>query len=168
MKIEILIEDDRWNTVNLEAIAKRAGQGVTDHLGLERDIFSADMLACDDARISVLNQEFRAKPTPTNVLSWPSDERGAEYVGEAADKPDPITDSELGDIAISYETCLKEAHDAGITFADHLTHLIIHAILHLFGYDHIEDEDAALMEGIEIAILETMGISNPYELNETE
>ena len=80
---------------------------------------------------------------------------------------DPRFGAELGDIAISFDTCQKEAIESHIPFENHLSHLIIHAILHLLGYDHVEDEDAALMEGIEIAILEKMGIQNPYELSET-
>lgn len=168
MKVEILTEDDRWSSVDLLEIAMVASGQISHHLGLKDDAFSVDILACDDAKIAQLNHEFRDKPQPTNVLSWPSEERAAEYVGEAPEPPDPHIDSELGDIAIAYETCLREAKESHKEFNDHLTHLIIHAILHLLGYDHIEDEDAALMEGIEIAILENMGISNPYEIDETE
>jgi probable rRNA maturation factor len=72
----------------------------------------------------------------------------------------------LGDIAISYDTCLREALDAEKPFADHVTHLVIHGILHLLGYDHIRDEDATLMERIEVEILGKLGISDPYILPE--
>jgi len=167
MNLDILTEDDRWNDVDLASVAKRAAAALSAHLGLDASIFSADILACDDARIADLNAEFRQKPTSTNVLSWPSDERGSEVIGDAPEPPDPRFDAELGDIAISFDTCQKEAIESHIPFENHLSHLIIHAILHLLGYDHVEDEDAALMEGIEIAILEKMGIQNPYELSET-
>ena len=68
----------------------------------------------------------------------------------------------LGDIAIAWETCAREAAEQGKAIENHVTHLLVHAILHLLGYDHIHDEDAALMEQIEIRLLESEGIINPY------
>jgi probable rRNA maturation factor len=69
---------------------------------------------------------------------------------------------ELGDIAISFDTCAREAAAQGKTLDGHVTHLIVHAVLHLLGYDHIDDADAALMEGTEIRVLAKLGVSNPY------
>ena len=69
----------------------------------------------------------------------------------------------LGDIALAFETCAREAEEQGKPMADHVTHLIVHATLHLLGYDHIREGDATLMENTEIRILATMGLSNPYE-----
>ena len=69
---------------------------------------------------------------------------------------------ELGDIAIAYETCEREAAEQKKSLSDHVTHLLVHGLLHLLGYDHIEDEDAALMEGIETRTLATLGIADPY------
>ena len=74
-------------------------------------------------------------------------------------------DPELGDIAIAYETCLRESQAAGLAILDHLTHLLLHGTLHLLGYDHIEDADAEVMEGLEIKMLASLGISNPYVMN---
>lgn len=68
----------------------------------------------------------------------------------------------LGDIAISYDTCLREAQSAGKPMPDHVTHLIVHGVLHLLGYDHVRDRDATLMEGLETVILGKMGIADPY------
>jgi probable rRNA maturation factor len=122
-------------------------------------------MGCDDARIAVLNADFRGKPAPTNVLSWPSEERGAEFVGDAPKVPQPgsVKDPEsLGDIAIAFETCAREAEEQDKPMVDHVTHLIVHGVLHLLGYDHIEEEDAAMMEAIEVRILASLGVSDPY------
>ena len=80
------------------------------------------------ARIAALNADFRGKPAPTNVLSWPSGE------GPAA----PGEPRFLGDLALAWETCLAEAEAAGIAPADHVTHLVVHGVLHLVGYDHAD------------------------------
>jgi probable rRNA maturation factor len=77
-------------------------------------------------------------------------------------QPKQALDPELGDIAIAYETCVRESHEAGLAFVDHLTHLLLHGLLHLLGYDHIDDADADVMEGLEIKMLASLGISNPY------
>jgi len=158
--LEILIEDDRWT--NLHAVAKRAVDAALSGAGLEPSAFEISLLACDDTRIAALNADFRQKGTPTNVLSWPSDERGAMADGEMPLPPQLPMDAELGDIAISYDTCLSEARDAGTSFDDHVTHLIVHGTLHLLGFDHIRDRDAALMEGLETEILGKLDIADPY------
>ena len=118
-------------------------------------------LGCDDVRIAALNADFRGKAQPTNVLSWPSAERGPEAEGARPAPPDPA-DPELGDIALAFETCAAEAAAADKPLEDHLTHLVVHGILHLLGYDHVRDGDAALMERIEAEILGKLGIRDPY------
>ncbi|UWQ04205.1 rRNA maturation RNase YbeY [Aliiroseovarius crassostreae] len=163
MDVDIVFEDPRWEEAGLEALAQRACEAALGHL----DVAEAEVavLACDDARIAELNAEFRAKGQPTNVLSWPSEERAAEEPGEHPLPPEPDFPGaplELGDIAISYETCAREAAEQGKEFSTHVTHLMVHATLHLLGYDHILDKDAALMEGLEVEILGKMGISDPY------
>ncbi|WP_298806588.1 rRNA maturation RNase YbeY, partial [uncultured Lentibacter sp.] len=137
------------------------------HLGLLPAACEIALLGCDDSRIATLNTEFRAKPTPTNVLSWPDQALAAQDDGATPDRPksDPHAPDEplfLGDIAISYDTCAREAADQAKPIADHITHLIAHATLHLLGYDHIRDQDATLMEALEVEILGKMGIANPY------
>lgn len=163
--VETMIEDARWEAFGLAPLAERAGRAVLAGLDLPARGFLVSLMGCDDARIAVLNAEFRGKPVPTNVLSWPSEERGAEFVGEApmlpapGDAQDPAS---LGDIAIAWETCAREAEDQGKPMADHVCHLIVHGVLHLLGYDHVEDEDATLMEGLEVRILASLGVSDPY------
>ena len=84
--------------------------------------------------------------------------------GEDGDKPNlpEGPDPELGDIAIAFDTCARESEAAGKPMRDHVTHLLVHGVLHLLGYDHIRDKDAALMEGLEVEILGKLGLSNPY------
>lgn len=157
MHVDLIIEDPRWEALGLDALAERACGAALDHLGVAGAEIS--LLACDDARIAGLNAEFREKPAPTNVLSWPSEERGAE---EPGGDPLPPEDLELGDIAIAWETCAREAGESGKEMPTHVCHLLVHGTLHLLGYDHIDDKDAALMEGLEVEILGKLGIADPY------
>lgn len=157
MGVDLIIEDARWEAVGLEALAERACGAALAHLGVVGAEVS--LMACDDARIAALNAAFRDKPAATNVLSWPSEERAAAVAG---DVPSPPVDLELGDIAIAFETCAREAARDGKDFESHLCHLLVHATLHLLGYDHIDDKDAALMEGVELEILGKLGVPDPY------
>lgn len=159
MLVDVIIEDDRWHAADLDQIAQSAGRATLDHLGIKMDGAEISLIGCDDVRIAELNSEFRDKPKPTNVLSWPSEERRA---AEEGGQPKAPNDPEFGDIAISYDTCAREAAEADKPLKDHMTHLIVHATLHLLGYDHENDADATLMESIEIEILGKMGLSNPY------
>jgi len=162
MLTDTLIEDPRWGDIDLSALAERAATTTLSHLGLDPSTWNIAVLACDDARIATLNADFRGKPQPTNVLSWPSEDRAADIAGARPDLPGPGPDPELGDIAIAYDTCASEAQAANKSLADHVTHLIIHATLHLLGYDHIRDQDATLMETTEVAILGKLGLPDPY------
>jgi probable rRNA maturation factor len=163
--VETMVEDARWEAFGLAPLAERAGRAALSGAGLPVEGFSISVMGCDDARIAALNADFRGKPQPTNVLSWPSDERGAEFAGEVPEPPEPGNPDDpesLGDIAISWETCAREAEVQGKPMADHVTHLIVHGVLHLLGYDHIEEEDAAVMEGLEVRVLASLGVSDPY------
>ncbi|GLT09511.1 rRNA maturation RNase YbeY [Sulfitobacter porphyrae] len=162
--LSIVIEDPRWEALGLAGLAEAAIRATLTELALEPDNCEVTLLACDDARIAVLNGDFRAKPTPTNVLSWPAEERAADQPGGNPQAPEPGLDGlcELGDIAISFDTCTREAHAAGKPVSDHVTHLVVHGVLHLLGYDHETDADAALMEGLEVKILGKMGLNDPY------
>ncbi len=122
------------------------------------------VLGCDDARIGTLNAEFRGKPVATNVLSWPETDLAPADDGAAPTQPRPDPDGihRIGDIAISYDTCLREAEAQGKPLADHVTHLLVHGTLHLLGYDHMRPQDAACMEALEVKILGKMGIPDPY------
>ncbi|PIE09890.1 MAG: rRNA maturation RNase YbeY [Rhodobacterales bacterium] len=165
MLTDIQFQDPRWQQIQLDQIAETATTAALAHLNIPVDGAEIAILACDDAQIATLNADFRGKPTPTNVLSWPSEERAT---GAEGGTPLPPFDMELGDIAIAYDTCHREALEQSKPFPDHVTHLIVHGVLHLLGYDHIRDKDATLMEGIEVAILGKLGLPDPYRDYDTE
>lgn len=164
MIVDCMTEDHRWEGVGLESIAETAAVAVLDRLGLEPSAYEISVLGCNDPRIAELNEDFRGKPVPTNVLSWPSDERGARLAGEMPLFPGagaaPVG---LGDIAIAYDTCAREAGQAGRSMHDHVLHLMVHGTLHLLGFDHDRDADAALMEGLETEVLGKLGVADPYQ-----
>ncbi len=160
MTVDVLIEDARWEALGLDALAAKAVPAVLRHLGLEPSEWEVTVMGCDDARIAELNGTFRDKSQATNVLSWPSEERGAEVPGTAPLLP--AGDPELGDIALAYETCQREAAEQKKPVSQHILHLIVHAVLHLLGYDHERDGDGDLMESVEIAILAELGVPDPY------
>lgn len=162
---DILIEEPAWDALELEQLASSVFTVAVTELGLGDAGLEVSLLACNDARICALNTEFRGKPAPTNVLSWPSEERAAATAGEMPDLPQPAPDGppeELGDIAIAFETCAREAEEAGKPIEDHVAHLLVHGLLHLLGFDHETEEDAALMEGLETRILARLGVPDPY------
>lgn len=164
--VETLIEDTRWQAIGLEPLAERAAQAVLVHLGLGSEGFEISLLAADDARVAGLNAQFRGRRGATNVLSWPAEDLAPSTEGAAPAPPTPgdADDPEgLGDIALAFETCAAEAEAAGRALADHATHLVVHGVLHLLGYDHISDADAAVMETLEVEILARLAVANPYE-----
>ncbi len=162
--LDIVVEDDRWHALDLERLATATCTQTLRHLGIASEGTEVTLLACGDARIAALNADFRGKPTATNVLSWPAHDLGTEVAGGHPQAPRAGIDGmrELGDIALSFDTIMAEAAAAGRPPGAHVTHLIIHGLLHLLGYDHENDPDAALMEAIEVEILGKMGHDDPY------
>jgi probable rRNA maturation factor len=113
-----------------------------------------DLLLTNDEDIQAINAQWRNKDRPTDVLSFPSDDNmpGNDF---------------LGDIAISHGVMSRDAERMGKTLVSHFSHLLVHGYLHLLGYDHIEDNEASEMEGLEIKILAELGISDPYSTETT-
>jgi probable rRNA maturation factor len=158
MELDIAIEEP-WPAADWEALAARvvaASGEVAPELDNER--LSASLLFTSDPEVHDLNREWRQRDKPTNVLSFPMLGRD-ELLHLALDGPPEM----LGDIALAYETCAREAAEKGISLADHTSHLIVHGLLHLAGYDHeISTEDAEAMEALEIKALAICGIADPY------
>ncbi len=148
--IDIALLDDRWarDIADPEALCTEAARAAANAIKTPQ---SADLSVAfmDDAQIQTLNAQYRGKDKPTNVLSFPPD--GFNPV--------------MGDIALAYETCAREAAEKNISLRAHTVHLIVHGYLHLSGYDHLEEAQAVQMEALEIAALKTLGLDNPYEEN---
>lgn len=150
--IEVVIDDDKW-TATLPGAESLCAACFNAAAAIEPEIRGETaILLTDDATMRDLNKRFRGKDKPTNVLSFPA----------------ATGDDFFGDIALGREICLREAEAFGISIADHTTHLTVHGLLHLAGYDHQSDEEAAKMEAAEIAILARLGVANPYQISETD
>lgn len=168
MSIESEIESPAWGDLDVAALAERAAAAALEHVALDPEICEICLLATDDAAVAALNAQYRGKAQPTNVLSWPAQDlaAGPDGAPPAPPRADAFGDIALGDIALAHETCAREAAAAGKPLADHVTHLIVHGVLHLLGYDHVRDADATLMEGLEAAILGNLGLDDPYRIDE--
>ncbi len=157
MQLDIDIEG--WPAGEWEALAERAAQaaGVGEPL-LANPRLMASLLFTSDAEVHALNREWRQRDKPTNVLSFPMLER--DELSQLAPDGPPVM---LGDIALAYETCAREAADKGVSLEAHAAHLIVHGLLHLAGHDHVDsDAQAEQMEALETAILAKLGIADPY------
>jgi probable rRNA maturation factor len=158
--VEVILEDPRWHAAGLEFLAERAARAALAGVARDPARHEIALLACSDARIAGLNANFRGKPKATNVLSWP------EFDGPVPDPEDEEERLFLGDIAIAYDTCRREAEEGGIPFPDHVSHLVVHGVLHLLGHDHEDDAEAEAMEALETIVLASMGVPNPYSREE--
>lgn len=146
--VDIEIEDEAWTTAapDAEALVWRAAQAVLDaHEDIEGH--GIVILLADDDSVQALNRDFRQKDYATNVLSFPS-------------PPNP--EGQIGDIALAYGVCAREATEQGKSLDHHLQHLVAHGVLHLLGYDHESDDEAEAMEALEREILAGLDIPDPY------
>lgn len=154
LDIDISVEAGDWGAESaLLAIARPAAEAVLAELELAAEATSElSLLFTDDAHIRTLNSEWRGKDKPTNVLSFPAFEIG----------PDDPLPPMLGDIVLARETVFSEAALEEKPFDHHLTHLIVHGLLHLLGYDHESEDEAEEMEAIERRVLARLAIPDPY------
>ncbi|MEM9736439.1 MAG: rRNA maturation RNase YbeY [Pseudomonadota bacterium] len=163
--IEVLIEEPGWEAHPLEVWAEDAATLALTARGLAPEAYEISLLACSDDRIAALNADFRGKPAPTNVLSWPAFALAPEAPGALPPLPPagtPEAPIPLGDVAIALQTIETEARTASKPLKNHVLHLILHGSLHLLGFDHLEDADAVVMERVERQALATLGIPDPY------
>jgi probable rRNA maturation factor len=166
MMLEIAVEaDEEWDSSrSWEQVARQAAEAAIAESAFpqlasaERPIEISVRLSGDE-EVRALNSEWRGKDKPTNVLSFPmledDDLRDANVAG-----PELL----LGDIILARGVCETEAAEKGVSVEHHATHLLVHGTLHLLGYDHHDDAEAADMEAREVRALERLGIANPYEV----
>ena len=140
MKVFVNYDDARWEKYDIDF------QRIAAAAGPDRADAEVSITLADDDTLHALNRQYRAIDRPTNVLSF---ELGDDML--------------LGDIYISLDTVRREAAAAGISVEEHAAHMVVHGMLHLQGYDHIKDDEAAKMEAKEVAVLKKLGIKNPYE-----
>ena len=149
--IDARVSDERWNESLPQPVDALASQAVAAAMNAAGRIGTVEILFTNDAEMRELNRQWRKIDKPTDVLSFPSG--GPEIPGQ------PLF---LGDIALGFETAFHDAEAMNRPFEAHLSHLVIHGFLHLVGYDHIEAEDAAVMEPLEAKILASLGWPDPY------
>lgn len=151
LSCDIRVEATDWSGAldDIEPLSWRALEAAAAATGASGEV---SVLFTDDAEMRSLNAQWRGRDKPTDVLSFPSD--GPDIPGE------PVF---LGDIALGFETTRHDADTMGRPLDAHVSHLLVHGFLHLLGHDHIEDEDAAMMEPLEISILAGLGWPDPYQ-----
>lgn len=163
LEIELIIEDQNWGDLSTDfSFLKEASllalcQGAIKSapLAMKSPHRLAVLVMSNDASIRDLNKSYRSKDKATNVLSFPSTEN--LLPGEELE---PV---HIGDVILAYEYVTKEAKSEKKPIKSHLSHLVIHGVLHLLGYDHETSEDAEIMETLEIKLMKQLGLENPYE-----
>ncbi len=147
--ITVLVDDPGWRKPRgLTARLRQAAEAALRASGLPAKSRLTVLLSSDE-KLKGLNRDFRGKNKPTNVLSFPASANRDGY---------------RGDIAIAHGVALKEAEQSGKRLCDHASHLVVHGVLHLAGYDHEKDRDARVMEPLEVRILKKLGIADPYKV----
>ena len=168
--LDVIVDDEAW-TESVDFDALRVAEKVKDvvfdfvynetkHEVIEQaKALSVNVCLSNDEEVWKLNREFRGKDSATNVLSFANIDDDEFWDNlENGDK-----EVELGEIILAFETLQREAFEKGISLYEHYVHLVVHGMLHLLGFDHIDDEDAEMMEGLEIDILAEFSIDNPYK-----
>lgn len=167
LELNICIEEQPWlkTLPEVEKISQQVFDNVVGYVKEHEEIdflllnkpLNVNLALSNDCHVHELNNEFRNMDKPTNVLSF------ANIDNENFEREISVSDKiELGDVIIALETMQREAKEKNISFHDHYCHLLAHGLLHLLGFDHIEDDEAEYMEDFEVQILKAMNIANPY------
>lgn len=167
--VDVLVEAERWSALlpDAEALVIRAVTAA--YAAAAHDAFEPEpphgvelsVVLHDDAAVQALNRDYRKKDAPTNVLSFAALEGDLPPIPEGEPLP-------LGDIILALETCEREAAEAGKPLEHHVFHLVVHGLLHLLGFDHEEQDEAEEMESVEVAVLASAGIPDPYGPGDNE
>ena len=149
--VAVLIRSPLWRVTGLRPVetARKAARAA---LGAAETAYSPEVAVAlsDDAELRELNRIWRGKDRPTNVLAFPG---GSAPVGGRLP---------LGDVILAFETVAQEAEAVDLALSDHLSHLVVHGVLHLLGYDHEKPAEARRMEDLEVRVLAGLGIADPY------
>ncbi len=148
----IRLDDRRWALVDPVAITDMVLTAIAASGSSPSYNANSDVLFADDGSLQDLNRRFREKDAPTNVLAFPSGETWS--AGETLF---------LGGIALSFDRCQAELKDRGISMTNHTTHLTLHGMLHLLGFDHMTEDEREEMERVEVNLLAGLGIADPYQ-----
>ena len=161
-EIDVSVSCRLWEEAlpNAQALSRNAAQAVLLEHGPDLTHVEASIVLADDAFVKGLNRDYRDRDRPTNVLSFPAQEPDQGILAPAEVLPGaPVM---LGDVVVAYETAAAEAADEGKTLGDHLSHLVVHGMLHLLGHDHQTPVAAEAMEKLEVDVLAGLDIANPY------
>jgi len=152
-EIDIALEDRSWvkALTDIDCLAHKAVHAVCPHIKM-RPFSELSLAFMSDSQVQSLNKKYLGQNKPTNVLS---------FTGTSTGEFSPL----LGDIVMGFETVVREAKARDLSLGNHVSHLLIHGFLHLQGYDHQDNAEALIMEKIEIAALQDLGIANPYDRN---
>lgn len=172
VSVDIIVHDERWQeAVDFDVfkvidelkeltfgyVEEVYAEGKHEFLSVKNKL-NVNVCLSNDEEVHQLNKEFRGMDKPTNVLSFANVDDD-EFWNEI----ESVHEAELGEIVLAFETLQNEAVQKNITVYAHFCHLLVHGFLHLLGFDHQDDEDAEVMEGLEVEILDAFSIDNPYD-----
>ena len=158
-ELDVIVDVPAWLDAlpMAEAICRRSAEAAFHAAGAPVPEAEASVVLSSDARIKALNAAWRGKDEATNVLAFPATD--VPQAGAAGPSQPPLI---IGDVIIAFETTVAEARVEGKDVGDHLSHLVVHGMLHLLGYDHEADDEADEMESLEVAVLASVGVADPY------
>ena len=156
-------ESERWQAIADKAVRAAILHSPDRRFLTEPALVEVSVKFTSDEEVHALNRDYRQKDKPTNVLSFPMVQ---EDLLDAIDQNSDDGEVLLGDIVLAHGVCVREADEKGVTVEAHATHLVVHGTFHLLGYDHMTDADAEEMEAAEREALASLGIADPYPVED--